>query len=124
VVLSAYLHTCGPYIKCGPRGAHVVCTNVDAAVHDRRHSRGSLGAGRRVAADLRGNLGINPNRAGNGSVHLLVTLNTDPWSVVEQRVGQRKREGVVGRSMSAGIENPCIGAAAGCRHVRRVSGWH
>ena len=51
-----------------------------------------------------------------------VTLNTDPQSVVAQWVGQRKREGVVGGSVWAGVENPSIGAAVACR--RESQRWN
>ena len=62
--------------------------------------------GGRVRADLWHTLGIGPNPGRIDWVHLLDTWNTDPRSVVVQRVGQQKREGVVGGPISAGIENP------------------
>ena len=45
---------------------------------------GSAEHGRQVVGDLRGTLDINPNPNGILPLHLLVTLNTDPWSVVAQ----------------------------------------
>ena len=63
-----------------------------------------------VVGDLRGTLDIDPNPNGILLLHLLVTLNTDPWSVVAQWAGQRKREGVVGGSVLASIENLSIRA--------------
>ena len=72
---------------------------------------GSAEHGGQVAGDLRGTLDIDPNPNGILPLHLLVTLNTDPRSVVVQWAGQRKREGVVGGSVSAGIQNLSIWAA-------------
>ena len=63
-----------------------------------------------VVGDLRGTLDIDPNPNGILLLHLLVTLNTDPRSVVAQWAGQRKREGVVGGSVLASIENLSIRA--------------
>ena len=70
---------------------------------------GSAEHGGQVARGLRGTLDIDPNPNGILPLHLLVTLNTDPWSVIAQRAGQQKREGVVGGSVSAGVENPRSG---------------
>ena len=61
-----------------------------------------------TAGDLQGTLDINPNPNGILPLHLLVTLNTDPQSVMVQRAGQRKREGAVGGSVLASVENPSI----------------
>jgi hypothetical protein len=103
----------------------VVRTNVDVAVHSHRGSWSpsrKADDGGQVAVDLWGTLGFDPNRAGNGSVHLLVTLDTDPRSVMEQRVGWRKREGVVGGSASVSVENLVSGQVAGHWHVEG-EGW-
>ena len=75
-----------------------------------------------VAGDLQGTLDIDPNPNRILPLHLLVTLNTDPQSVVAQWVGQRKREGVVGGSVWASVENPSIGAAVACR--RESQRWN
>ena len=61
-----------------------------------------------TAGDLQGTLDINPNPNGILPLHLLVTLNTDPQSVMVQRAGQQKREGAVGGSVLASVENPSI----------------
>ena len=70
---------------------------------------GSAEHGGRVAGDLWDTLNVDPNPNGIVPLHLLVTLNTDPRSVIAQRAGQRRREGVVGGSVSAGVENPRSG---------------
>ena len=80
---------------------------------------GSVEHGGRVVGDLRDTLDVDPNPNGILPLHLLVTLNTDPWSVIVQWAGQRKREGVVGGSVSAGIENPRSGRAAAAKESRR-----
>ena len=49
---------------------------------------GSVEHGGQVVGDLQGTLDINPNPNRILLLHLLVTLNTDPQSVVVQRVGQ------------------------------------
>ena len=66
---------------------------------------GNAEHGGQVAGDLQATLDVNPNPNGILPLHLLVTLNTDPRSVVAQRVGQQKREGVVGGSVLASVEN-------------------
>jgi hypothetical protein len=86
---------------------------VDGGCTGRRGSRTSSGMaddGGQVAVDLQATSAIGPNQAGMGSVHLLGISNTDPWSVVAQWAGQRKREGV---STLVGIERSCIRTAAG-----------
>ena len=80
---------------------------------------GSAEHGGRVARGLRGTLDVDPNPNRILPLHLLVTLNTDPWSVIVQWAGQRKREGVVGGSMSAGVENPRSGRVAAAKECRR-----
>jgi hypothetical protein len=85
------------------------------------HAVGDLGVhlgtaddGRQVRAGLRGTSDIGPNRARNGSVHLLVTLNSDPQSDVVQWGGAAsKREGEVGGSVSVGIERDLAYGAVG-----------
>ena len=53
--------------------------------------------GRRVAGDLQGTLDVDPNPNGILPLHLLVTLNTDPRSVIAQWAGsEREREWWVG----------------------------
>ena len=70
---------------------------------------GSVEHGRWVVGDLWATLSINPNPNRILLLHLLVTFNTDPQSVMVQQVGQQKREGVVGGSVLASIENLSIG---------------
>ena len=79
---------------------------------------GSVEHGGWVAGDLRDTLDVDPNPNGILPLHLLVTLNTDPWSVIAQRAGQRKREGVVGGSMLAGVENPRLGQVVAAKESR------
>ena len=80
---------------------------------------GSAEHGGWVAGDLQGTLDVNPNPNGILLLHLLVTLNTDPRSVIAQRAGQRKREGVAGGSVSASVENP----RSGRQSLALRSGW-
>ena len=88
---------------------------------------GSAEHGRWVGEDLQATLGISPNLNGIFPLHLLVTLNTDPWSVMAQWVGQQKREGVAGGSVLASVENLSVGAGVGMqkeswRQLRMVIG--
>jgi hypothetical protein len=83
-------------------------------VGDLRVHLGTVDDGRRVGAGLRGTSDIGPNRAISGSVHLLVTLNSDPQSDVAQWGGvASKREGEVGGSMSVGVERDLAYGAVG-----------
>ena len=96
-----------------------LCTLSDLELRTRSSGLGvplgSVELRRWVAGDLRATLDVDPNPNGILPLHLLVTLNTDPWSVIVQQVGQQKREGVVGGSVSAGVENPSIGAGGGSK---------
>jgi hypothetical protein len=75
---------------------------------------GTADDGRRVRAGLQGTSDISPNRAGNSSVHLLVTLNSDPRSDMAQWGGAvSKREGEVGGSVSVSIERDLAYGAVG-----------
>ena len=107
-ILWASRRPCGTY-----KAGWWLCTPSDSELGTRSSGLGvPLGNaehGGRVAGDLRGTLDIDPNPNGIVPLHLLVTLNTDPRSVIAQRAGQRKREGVVGGSVSAGLENPRSG---------------
>ena len=94
--------------------AHHRTQNSELRVH-----LGNAEHGGQVAGDLWGTLDIDPNPNGILPLHLLVTLNTDPRSVAAQRVRQRKRVGVVGGSVSAGVENPRSG---GWQQQGRVGG--
>jgi hypothetical protein len=88
-----------------------------AAVHTVRGLGVHLGTvdnGRQVGAGLRGTSDISPNRAVSGTVHLLVTLNSDPQSdVVQWGRAASKREGEVGGSMSVGVERDLAYGAVG-----------
>ena len=80
---------------------------------------GSAEHGGQVARGLRGTLDIDPNPNGILPLHLRVTLNTDPRSVIAQWAGQRKREGVEGGSVSAGVENLRSGRVAAVKESRQ-----
>ena len=99
-ILRASRRPCGTY-----KAGWWLCTLLDSELGTWSSGLGSAEHGGRVAGDLRGTLDINPNPNRILPLHLLVTLNTDPQSVIAQRVGQQKREGVVGGSVLAGIEN-------------------
>ena len=107
-ILWASRRPCGTY-----KAGRWLCAPSDSELGTRSSGLGvPLGSaehGGWVARGLRGTLDIDPNPNGILPLHLLVTLNTDPRSVIAQRAGQRKREGVVGGSVSAGVENPRSG---------------
>ena len=110
-ILRASRHPCGTY-----KAGQWLCAPLDSELRTQSSGLGvPLGSaehGGQVAGDLRGTLDVDPNPNRILPLHLLVTLNTDPRSVIEQWARQRKREGVAGGSMSAGVENPRSGRVA------------
>ena len=88
-ILRASRHPCGMY-----KAGRWLCTPSDSELGTRSSGLGvplgSVEHGGRVARGLRGTLDIDPIPNGILPLHLLVTLNTDPWSVVAQRAGQRR----------------------------------
>ena len=107
-ILQASRRPCGTY-----KAGWWLCAPLDSELGTRSSGLGvPLGNaehGRRVAGDMRGTLDVDPNLNGILPLHLLVTLNTDPRSVVAQQVRQQKREGVAGGSVLTGVENPRSG---------------
>ena len=89
-ILRASGRPCGTY-----KAGWWLCALSDSELGTRSSGLGvPLGSaehGRWVAGDPQGTLDVDPNPNGILPLHLLVTLNTDPQSVIAQWVGQRKR---------------------------------
>jgi hypothetical protein len=89
---------------------------------------GILDDSRLVGALLRTTLSIGPNQAGIGSVHLLVSLNSDPQSDVVQWGGSavREREWWVG-PLQLALNDLGSGQRWGWKHLEEqlaLSSWH
>ena len=93
-ILRASRRPCGMYKAgrwlCAPSDSELGTRNSELGV-----PLGSAEHGGRVAGDLRGTLDVDPNPNGILPLHLLVTLNTDPRSVIAQW-SEREREWWVG----------------------------
>ena len=120
-LLTEYLSTCEViYIlrrTRRPRGTYESGTRL-CATAGRLGARPSDASGlrsrcRNVSATLLLTLGLRPNVAGIGTLHLLSTLNSDLRSDVTRRVSESEGRGRGGRVRKSGIENLLLVYAGG-----------